>query len=1115
MSIEVTSLWEDAGETMDGDINRRQFIEARLAAATIWPFLASSTSKADFTTRKALVGEQLQAAAGYDQSVLDRLEAALDQDFEVLHKARVAQLRQEAKLHTVETHSDDGSYDDRDTAKFEARCRTCGWKSGKLSYNDAITKQHKHERIDRKQASSYAEEQEAKRKSVPFSHTFDPIGWDIADARPHPGSSTIEPGSRVKNHGYMSPPGPGGMRLVHIEDANGNHQTVDTRSIQPLRRGRAASLEKSAAIPAWQSVPATTVPTRGERSDDYEDGPSKEEADVHDNAPGLIRWFRGQPWHKTDVTPSKVESHKVSMRKGAPFADYEDFEECEEENADKRDPAAYCGEIKHRTEDKDKKKSALKTEAHRPLHAIADEIRQEWGKQKGGVNYAAKPYLDAMRSLNDTHDNYGYDSGHGVVSYFLSNASTYRGEAAKGHKAELKAHLSQRPHIEASLRQVIAAYQPDWENRAYDTLSNNDTMTNGRSHPPHKLPRRPADDEGDWALLRPDMHHLIHEHGSYPDSVYSMTPQELTRAHNRHHQSVKVSVIDADALRRRPAEASIKRTAASLDPTGMQPGDEVTVHYHTADGQSGTCPATFTGPVDDTEGEDPNAPTDEAVPAPQATATRKKAAFPPAPDETDVPTGPADVDPASTAPVTYAFDYANGTFFVSDDGTGNWVDPAGSTFTFSEAEGGGEDAEENGEEEEAPADEEESDEDAPPWMKKSFKTAAVGDIVQRRRADPDPERTDFGWKWEGPTGKVVAESPNGFGAHVKWDDDTESHHSWLELGKKSKKAAAELRCYHCGGGVEPENVDPDWGDLQLCKGCEHNARSTPPDTRSEDERLSDFRELHVPHEDPNRSGAWLDAHSKKTAVGANPFLPGGNPYSGANPYTTPVPTPPGPDAAADAAMPLLGDEDPSAAPVGPLGVPGVPGAPRPMPHPGGAPGGDQRVPTTPQPLPTERGTMAAVSVVCMACGIPGEVALSSLARIVRQGMDLVCPKCGSIEVEAVKKEAEDFSGFAAPTDPNRGTQFPLAGELHDVPSVTENARCSHCFTVFSHTAANPNDPVPPCPNCGSRATAVAGPQTKGANRLGAMIASVRTSNPGLSAETAKDLAQRALALAGG
>jgi hypothetical protein len=39
------------------------------------------------------------------------------------------------------------------------------------------------------------------------------------------------------------------------------------------------------------------------------------------------------------------------VRKGAPFAGYDDFAECEDENRSKDDPAAYCGEIKHRTED--------------------------------------------------------------------------------------------------------------------------------------------------------------------------------------------------------------------------------------------------------------------------------------------------------------------------------------------------------------------------------------------------------------------------------------------------------------------------------------------------------------------------------------------------------------------------------------------------------------------------------------------------------------------------------------------------------------------------------------------------------------------------------------------
>lgn len=42
----------------------------------------------------------------------------------------------------------------------------------------------------------------------------------------------------------------------------------------------------------------------------------------------------------------------VGFFKGAPFAGYDDFEDCTSENSEKRSPDAYCGEIKHRTEDK-------------------------------------------------------------------------------------------------------------------------------------------------------------------------------------------------------------------------------------------------------------------------------------------------------------------------------------------------------------------------------------------------------------------------------------------------------------------------------------------------------------------------------------------------------------------------------------------------------------------------------------------------------------------------------------------------------------------------------------------------------------------------------------------
>lgn len=79
----------------------------------------------------------------------------------------------------------------------------------------------------------------------------------------------------------------------------------------------------------------------------------------------------------------------------------------------------------------------MQTTTTRPLYKIASEIRKDWQK----VNYAAKPYLEAMESLEDINSSYGYDSGKGIVRYFLSNASTWRGDTAKRIKSELNAML--------------------------------------------------------------------------------------------------------------------------------------------------------------------------------------------------------------------------------------------------------------------------------------------------------------------------------------------------------------------------------------------------------------------------------------------------------------------------------------------------------------------------------------------------------------------------------------------------------------------------------------------------------------------------------------------------
>ena len=70
----------------------------------------------------------------------------------------------------------------------------------------------------------------------------------------------------------------------------------------------------------------------------------------------------------------------------------------------------------------------------RSISSIARDIKRVWVKPYFG----AKPYLDAMLSLNTINDTYIYDDAKTVIMYFLANASTFRGNDAKILKAELK-----------------------------------------------------------------------------------------------------------------------------------------------------------------------------------------------------------------------------------------------------------------------------------------------------------------------------------------------------------------------------------------------------------------------------------------------------------------------------------------------------------------------------------------------------------------------------------------------------------------------------------------------------------------------------------------------------
>ena len=71
------------------------------------------------------------------------------------------------------------------------------------------------------------------------------------------------------------------------------------------------------------------------------------------------------------------------------------------------------------------------------IHEIAEIIGKDWPN----MYFGARPYHRAMYHLATINDSYGLDDGRGIVLYFLSNASTWRGETARQIKAELKRRI--------------------------------------------------------------------------------------------------------------------------------------------------------------------------------------------------------------------------------------------------------------------------------------------------------------------------------------------------------------------------------------------------------------------------------------------------------------------------------------------------------------------------------------------------------------------------------------------------------------------------------------------------------------------------------------------------
>ena len=79
----------------------------------------------------------------------------------------------------------------------------------------------------------------------------------------------------------------------------------------------------------------------------------------------------------------------------------------------------------------------------RPLWLIASDIRQHWPRPYFG----ALPYIFALRHLSSPDEMYGQDSALSIIAYFLSNATTWRGDHARRLKAELREILKEHGYV--------------------------------------------------------------------------------------------------------------------------------------------------------------------------------------------------------------------------------------------------------------------------------------------------------------------------------------------------------------------------------------------------------------------------------------------------------------------------------------------------------------------------------------------------------------------------------------------------------------------------------------------------------------------------------------------
>jgi len=199
----------------------------------------------------------------------------------------------------------------------------------------------------------------------------------------------------------------------------------------------------------------------------------------------------------------------AAMKKGAPFAGYEDFDACTSENSDKNDPEAYCGEIKHRTEDK--KVSKLLTDLFVTAAEAQDPSEHPWFGETGLHHNHIVNHWEQATDEEKAQGKRWYPDAHLVAKQIAKLDPNITDEKEAAHKGA----------------GVLSAYSPQqnwWANQHNAARSFHEQRALGKgeglfimgSH--QRAAQRIMDGEDSQKVLKgpktADFAHLI-EHGGY------------------------------------------------------------------------------------------------------------------------------------------------------------------------------------------------------------------------------------------------------------------------------------------------------------------------------------------------------------------------------------------------------------------------------------------------------------------------------------------------------------------------------------------------------------------------------------------------------------------------